>query len=185
MSVDRKCKKCGSIFKIYSYILKRKGRGQYCSFNCKVPRNKINIVKDIVYIEINTGIFAMCDLKYLDIVKNKRWSISYGYILNNGKFMHHILFGTPDNGLVADHINRNKLDNRETNIRFVTQTINNRNRNILSNNTSGFSGIRFEKDRSLYRVCIGLNGKSKYIGRYKTIEDALIARKSAETTYWT
>jgi len=61
------------------------------------------------------------------------WLDKYGYI-NKGSGrtghikLHHQVIGKPDMGLVVDHINGNKLDNRRENLRFVTQSINSANK---------------------------------------------------------
>jgi len=53
----------------------------------------------------------------------------------------HQLFFNYECGLVADHINNKKFDNRIDNIRIVTTIENNRNKTIYSNNTSGKQGV--------------------------------------------
>jgi hypothetical protein len=59
----------------------------------------------------------------------------------------HQLFFKYENGLVADHINNKKFDNRIDNIRIVTTIENNRNKTIYSNNTSGKQGVRHYIDK--------------------------------------
>ncbi len=44
--------------------------------------------------------------------------------------MHRIIMDTPK-GMDTDHINRNKLDNRKSNLRIVTRSANNLNRETL------------------------------------------------------
>ena len=56
------------------------------------------------------------------------------------KFFHQI-FLTYERGLVADHINRCRFDNRSENLRIVAYRQNNRNKTKNKNNTSGVSGI--------------------------------------------
>jgi len=53
----------------------------------------------------------------------------------------HQLFFKYEDGLVADHINNKKFDNRHDNIRIVSVRENNRNTTINSNNTSGKQGV--------------------------------------------
>ena len=53
----------------------------------------------------------------------------------------HQLFLNYEIGLVADHINRCRFDNRSENLRIVTPHENMRNKTKNSNNTSGVTGI--------------------------------------------
>jgi hypothetical protein len=73
-----------------------------------------------------------------------------------------------------DHINRVKTDNRLTNLREATRSINCRNRGLLRNNTSGVSGVYLEKSSELWVVEV--NGK-RY-GRRKSKDAAIALRDS-------
>jgi hypothetical protein len=42
--------------------------------------------------------------------------------------MHRLIAGSPPPGMVTDHIDRNRLNNRRSNLRHVTYEVNNRNR---------------------------------------------------------
>jgi hypothetical protein len=53
----------------------------------------------------------------------------------------HQLYLNYETGLVCDHINRCKYDNRFENLRIVTYRENNRNKTKQSNNTTGYTGI--------------------------------------------
>jgi hypothetical protein len=52
----------------------------------------------------------------------------------------HNLLLPPKQGWCADHINRDKLDNRRANLRYVTKGENNRNA-FRCDNTSGYTGV--------------------------------------------
>ncbi len=79
-------------------------------------------------------------------------------------------------GLMADHINRNKLDNRRVNLRLVNKSENNRNR-TQHNNTSGFIGVTRHSNNSQRWVAqASLNNRNYYIGCYATPEQAATAR---------
>ena len=82
---------------------------------------------------------------------------------------------------VIDHINHDKLDNRIVNLRSVPQSINSKNLSKPKNNTSGYSGVF--KDRDKWRSKITVNGKTKYLGTYKTKDEALKARVEAAKKY--
>jgi len=79
-----------------------------------------------------------------------------------------------------DHINGNNTDNRIKNLRDVTQSVNVKNACIRKDNTSGYTGIKWEPDRGVYRVYITIKGKYKYLGRTKDLEEAILLRKSHE-----
>ena len=82
-----------------------------------------------------------------------------------------------------DHINGNPTDNRLVNLRAATQSTNMRNRRISKNNTSGFHGVYWDKVKNTWRVQIQVDGKHKYLGRHKELDDAVRARKQAEVKY--
>jgi hypothetical protein len=75
---------------------------------------------------------------------------TYGYgettVVRNTK-MWHKLFLNYENGLVADHINNRRYDNRFDNLRVVTYTVQSRNKSKPSNNTSGKQGVSLWVDK--------------------------------------
>jgi hypothetical protein len=86
---------------------------------------------------------------------------------------YHQLFFKYENGLVADHINNKKFDNRIDNIRIVTITVNNRNMTISCNNTSGKQGVLYSIDKrnglQYWKVAITDNNIKK-IQKYFSIK---------------
>lgn len=83
---------------------------------------------------------------------------------------------TGDEPETIDHINGDKLDNRISNLRNVSQEENNKNSPIYRNNTSGWPGITKTK-HGRWKVQIG-NGE--YLGVFLKLEDAIEARKRGE-----
>jgi len=79
-----------------------------------------------------------------------------------------------------DHINRDRSDNRLINLRLATHSLNNQNKKIQINNTSGFKGVSYDKKIKKWVSNIGINNKNNRIGRYENISDAIHARQIAE-----
>lgn len=70
-----------------------------------------------------------------------------------------------------DHINGQRTDNRLCNLRDVSASINQQNRRAAQrNSTSGFAGVR--RLQNLWRAGIWVNGKSVFLGYYRTAADA-------------
>lgn len=82
-----------------------------------------------------------------------------------------------------DHINHDKEDNRLANLRVVSGKENKRNRPRPKNNTSGFTGVVWHKKHKKWQAQIKVDGSCKYLGLFYSLEDAVLARKSAEVDF--
>jgi hypothetical protein len=82
-----------------------------------------------------------------------------------------------------DHINGIRVDNRIENLREVTHAENGRNTKRHSTNTSGVTGVYYNKINKYWVAQIRINYKTIYLGCFKDIEDAILARKAAETEF--
>ena len=85
---------------------------------------------------------------------------------------------------MVDHENRNKQDNWIKNLRLATCPENGRNRKLHKNNTSGITGVTWDKREGKWKAHINLNGKHKSLGWYINIQDAEQARKEGEIKYF-
>ena len=127
------------------------------------------------------------DLEDYEKIKDYCWYIrSDGYISSGGgkniKLLHRLITNCPQN-MVVDHINHNKKDNRKCNLRNCMQQQNTMNNNISKNNTSGVTGVRWDKYRNKWCAQINYN-KNIFLGRFNTFEEAVEARKNAELKYF-
>lgn len=82
-----------------------------------------------------------------------------------------------------DHINRIRSDNKWFNLRHVSRSCNNRNKCISKNNTSGVTGVSFNKKSNKWRSYIKISKKDFNLGLYNTILEAAKARWEAEKKY--
>jgi hypothetical protein len=124
------------------------------------------------------------DEEYKEKVENHTWYINNtdGYYKSriNGKLvsLHHFLHGKPEKPLVTDHKNRDKLDNRSCNIRFVNHRENMSNKD-KTKNSSRLTGVSWCKRNKKWRSDIKINSKSKYLGLFQTEEKASEAYQQA------
>lgn len=82
-----------------------------------------------------------------------------------------IYYGRPPIGYI-DHINQDKTDNRISNMREVTASINSRNMSMLSTNSSGVTGVCWNKARKAWRARAMTNGTRAFLGYFDDIETA-------------
>lgn len=78
-----------------------------------------------------------------------------------------------------DHINRVPTDNRIANLRLVTHAENCQNRFLRSDNQAKLQGVDFQKRDSLWRSRISVDGKTIYLGLFRTKEEAHAAYQRA------
>ena len=142
------------------------------------PRNKYKIDGQtlIVYTCNNDEIlFDLEDMHLLKLNEYKWGKLSIGYAAN-GKlgYAHRLVMKAPK-GLQIDHINRNKLDNRKSNLRLVNNQDNNWNKEA--------KGYYWAKHTSRWAATIAVDGKSHYLGYYNTEAEARAAYLEAKKKY--
>lgn len=122
-----------------------------------------------------------CDAEDLEKLSKHRWCLSsYGYVVGGrGLRLHKLVMGKTPPLLEIDHINRDRSDNRKSNLRFVTRIENSRNKSC--NNKLGCLGV--SRQGKLFGARIMVKGQIYYLGRFKLLKDAIKARKEAEKNY--
>lgn len=71
-----------------------------------------------------------------------------------------------------DHANRNKLDNRWSNLRKTTKKLNAANCDLPANNTSGYKGVSWSKQANKWHAYIKVDQKRINLGFFNDIEEA-------------
>ena len=83
-----------------------------------------------------------------------------------------------------DHINRNPLDNRKLNLRPCNLFQNAMNSSIMSNNTSGITGVNWHKNEQKWVARIQYYNNRILLGYFNNKDDAIKARLKAEKEYF-
>lgn len=125
----------------------------------------------------------------IEKVKYKKWRYSHSHVVTGlpskgtQKDLSHVIldFNPKDNpGIVVDHINGNANDNRKCNLRICTQGNNVLNKSFTSNNTSGFIGVSYCKNRNRFDPEIRKDDIRCHLGYTETLEEAVYKRYIAE-----
>ena len=128
---------------------------------------------------------AIIDLEDVEKCKTKKWHLKKNknieYAMSSDAvdriFLHRFILDYYDHDRDVDHINRNGLDNRKSNLRIVSHGKN------ITNQGEG-TGIR-EVPSGNYQSKIMKDYKPIYLGTFSNYYDALMARLAAEEAYET
>ena len=90
----------------------------------------------------------------------------------------------PDNKPMVDHINRDKIDNRLENLRWVTSSENGQNTDKYITNTIGHKNITYHKRDKRYQYFKTIN-KVSHTKYFKTLEEAIEYKKEYEKDLFT
>lgn len=167
-------KSCGC-YKSYTSMLNATKMGKANQKN-----NEIIIENGYAKIKMsNCDEFALIDIEDIPKIKDYCWNYQkrsyYPSAKINGKrkYLHRIIMPNDDKRFVTDHINRNPLDNRKSNLRIVTQCVNCQNEDKRTTNTTGYKNISYISTRDIYVVAFRANHKNHYVGSYRYLETAV------------
>jgi frataxin-like iron-binding protein CyaY len=78
-----------------------------------------------------------------------------------------------------DHIDMNPLNNRILNLRIADHSENKFNRGKQINNSSGYKGVHFNRDKNLWQANLCHRGKKMHLGYFRSIGEACAAYEIA------
>lgn len=118
------------------------------------------------------------DAPDLPLVAKYRWYMKDGYAVTSiaGKRikMHHLIVGKPPAGKEVDHENKDRLDNRRANLRFLTRQQNAKNHSV---------GKGYRQRGKRWEAYIQADGKQTYLGTFDTEIQAEEAHLEAKKHY--
>lgn len=190
--------KCGNLVKKTSCNLKRDiNRG--CKTCCTSHRselfskqNSMKTMGDVTYVQTNQGCEFMIDTEDWGKIKSYCWwKNNTGYINATEHYsskniqLHRLIMDVLDKpDIIIDHRNGNSLDNRKCNLRKCTKAQNDYNKRIQPYNTSGVTGVTWDKRANKWNASIGYRGKTIHLGTFINKQDAIDARKQGEDKYF-
>ncbi len=143
---------------------------------------------------LTQGKYAIVDNCDYDWIMQWKWHFNGGYAVRNEvknrqplkRFIMHREINNTPSGMLTDHINRVKLDNRRENLRSVTKAQNQMNKakgiTNRQNAHSKYKGIQMFRLKTRIAWVVYLN--RQYIGFYKTeIEAAKAYNEAALAKY--
>ena len=130
------------------------------------------------------GFFDESDIKI--VLENGPWIVfddgkGHEYVRQsgpNGKFLHRLVSDCPKD-LMVDHISRDGLDNRKSNLRISSNHQNQGNAGLNKRNKTGFRGVSFIKSSGKYRASIKDGNTDRTLGEFITPEEAATVYDSA------
>ena len=133
---------------------------------------------------------AIIDIEDVDKIKQYKWYLSFGYPVtkgidkNTGIDISNVIFNDYDK--IYDHIDKNRLNNKKSNLRVVNQHQNTMNMGKKYTNSSGVTGVakKLTKNGIKWYANITYNYKSIWLGCYDTFDEAVLARLKGEAEYF-
>lgn len=140
-------------------------------------------------ISLTQGYFTKVDDHWYSQLSQMSWHFDQGYAKTRlGKrhfFMHHFIKPVClEEGERIDHMNGDKLDNQESNLRICDSAQNQQNRKTPSNNTSGYKGVTYNPYVQRWHARIMVRGNRISLGMYRTAEGAAKAYNEAAKKYF-
>ncbi len=186
---------CGKIVVTTANALKS-GRRKSCGSHYK----KIGNQYDLQTYDYAVGYTSKGDEFWFDkedypIVSQYTWVYNVqGYVVTHKNrkemiFLHRLVTGATETNQEVDHIvhpngKAHKIDNRKANLSVGNHQQNMRNQSLRKNNTSGITGVHFNKKRNKWESYIMVDGEKILLGCYENKEDAIQARIKGEEQYF-
>lgn len=138
----------------------------------------IDTRKEPVHITLACGACVIVDSCDEHLVRARKWRYRAGATSKSGPYVTactsvkqlylHREIMAAERGQIIDHINRDRLDNRRSNLRFATQAENARNRiaHVIEGKASKYKGVSRFSGGGKWRALIRDGSKQIYLGQF-------------------
>ena len=99
------------------------------------------------------------------------------------RLIYQMHYGEIPLGMIIDHINCNRADNRIDNLRLCTYTQNVQNKSLNKNNKSGSKNVYWSQQEGKWGVGIRINKSKKHFGFFKDLELADLVAMEARNKF--
>ena len=197
MPIKCTCSACGKTIMRYPY---RVTDTLYCSNRCRHDWGHYTISgidgQPVALIPLRNArsevvAHAIVDADKADWVSRWRWHLNpSGYATRVNKVkgarshihLHRELLGlTPGDGMEGDHINRNRLDDRLSNLRAVPRAANRQNTPGIVTATSQYRGVSWDKRLKKWAANVQTGGVKHPLGFFEDEREAAEAARSGRT----
>ena len=134
-------------------------------------------------IQLTQGRVAVVDDEDYEMLQalGGRWCVSdgYAYSARHGR-MHRLLLSAP-NGVMVDHRDGDKLNNRRSNLRLCSNSENQANK-VKGQGISRFKGVTWQtlpSGKGYWKATITFQGRVRYLGTFQTDLEAAAAYNAA------
>lgn len=130
---------------------------------------------DVRHIPLGDGHYALVDAADYEWLSRYNWRMQNGYAARRDKtrttYMHREIMRPPQ-GMMVDHINHHKGDNRRANLRICTRQQNTQNNGKHVNSSSQFKGVGYSRDKCKWFAKIWFEGRRIWLGYFLDEADA-------------
>lgn len=199
-TIPRVCRQCGTDFLALSQAVKR-GRAIFCSPSCSRSHPRASLTDAML---LNDGAAsiplrtrdgsarAYVFIDAADAVWASRWRWSLdgrGYASRGQRIggrnrsikLHRELLGLPRifDGREGDHIDRDILNCRRSNLRAISRAGNHQNVRARSGTASTYRGVTWDRRARKWKASVTANGKHTHLGLFTDEHAAGVAAKAA------
>lgn len=170
----KQCEMCPNKFEISAWF---ENKIFSCSPECRWKRHRLIKARsrliekqpdDHKLIKVATGELVLVSNEDYEAVRDYPWCLnSRGYVGGKQGMLHRIIMercAQVPAGYVVDHVNRNQLDNRRSNLRLATKGQNNTNQRRRGGSSS-YVGVS-KSSKSTWRAYVRVDNRTYDVGAY-------------------